>query len=167
MVDEFFPEESHIIAYEKDTNGKMMPDGPMYTKQLKVAFCVYKIFENIPEYSNKGYKGKIRELLQPALEDITVFDINTFIRELRKFEEDWIMFEEKPKPVTPPEDAEANLATKKKKKIDITEVKKLKRKADTEKFTTTSYRTFIKEVEAVTLGKKAPGYVTGAWRVNA
>ena len=110
-----------------------MPDGPMYTKQLKDAFCVYKIFENIPEHPNKGYKGKIRELLQPALEDITVFDINTFIRELRKFEEDWTMFEEKPKPTAPTEDAQANLATKKKKKksyekIDITEVKKLKKR---------------------------------------
>ena len=45
----------------------------------------------------------------------TKFDINTFIRVLRKFETDWIMFEEKPKPATPTEEAEANMATKKKK----------------------------------------------------
>ena len=88
MVDEFFPEESHIIAYKKNLNGKIVPDEPMYTKQLRDAFCVYKIFENIPENSNKGYKGKIRELLQPVLEDITKFDINIFIKEVRKFETD-------------------------------------------------------------------------------
>ena len=87
----------------------------MYTQQLKDAFCIYKIFENIPEHSNKGYKGKIRELLQPALEDIAVFDINNFSKELQKFEEDWTMFEEKQKPAAPADDAQANLVTKKKK----------------------------------------------------
>ena len=70
LVDEFYPEDSHIKAYKKNSNGeKTIPHEPMYTKQLKDAFSIYKIFENIPEHSNKGYKGKIRELLQPALED--------------------------------------------------------------------------------------------------
>ena len=128
MVNEFFPEESNIIAYKKDTNGKMMPDGPMYTKQLKDAFCIYKIFENIPENSNMGYKGKIRELLQPILEDITKFDIDTFIREVRKFETDWLLFDEKSKPTAPAEGAEANSAAVKKNKIDTSEVQKLKKK---------------------------------------
>ena len=41
MVNEFFPEESKIKAYKKDTNGKRVPVGPMYTKQIKYAFCVY------------------------------------------------------------------------------------------------------------------------------
>ena len=66
MGDEFCPEESRSIADKKNTSGKMMPDDPMYTKLLKDAFCLYKIFENIPDHPNKGYKGKIRELLQPA-----------------------------------------------------------------------------------------------------
>ena len=153
MVDEFFQEETEITAYKKDTNGKMMPDGPMYTKQLRDAFCIYKIFENIPEHSNQGYKGKIRELLQPALEDITKFNINTFIKELKKFETDWTMFEEKPKPANPTEEAKANLATKKK-EINTEVVKKLENKANTENFTKTSYEAFTQEVDAVTAKTK-------------
>ena len=38
------------------------------------------------------------------------------------------MFEEKPKPATPTEEAKAYLATKKKKKVDTSEVQKLKKK---------------------------------------
>ena len=63
-------------------------------------------------------------MLQPALEDITKFNINTFIKELKKFETDWTMFEEKPKPATPTEEAKANLATKKK-EVNTEVVKKL------------------------------------------
>ena len=55
-------------------------------------------------------------MLQPALEDITKFNINTFIKELKKFETDWTMLEEKPKPATPTEEAKANIAIKKRKR---------------------------------------------------
>ena len=100
-MNEFFPEESKIIAYKKDINGKMVPDGPMYTKQIKDAFCVYKIFENIPENAILGYSGKIRKLLRPMLEDITKFDMEIFIREVKKFETDWLMFEKKTQTSSP------------------------------------------------------------------
>ena len=79
MVDEFFHEEMQVVTYEKKANGeeKQLPN-PTFTKQLKDAFCIYKIFEKNPEHSNKGYKGKIRELLQPAMENLAVFDIDKF-----------------------------------------------------------------------------------------
>jgi hypothetical protein len=95
MVTEFFPEESNIIAYKKDITGEIVPDGPMYTRQIKDIFCIYKILENVPENEITGYSGKIRQLLRPALEDITKFKMEEFIKELKKFETEWIMFEKK------------------------------------------------------------------------
>ena len=87
------------------------------------------------------------------MEDISVFDINSFSKELQKFGEDWTMFEEKPKPAAPAGSAQVDLATKKKKiedKDDNKEIKRLKEKAGSEKFTTTSFQAFSKEVEAAT-----------------
>ena len=83
-----------------------------YTQQLKDAFCLVKIFEHLPESTNKGYKGKIRELLHPSLENLSLFDITEFSKGLKKFEEEWTMFEDKPKPAAPTGDAQANLALK-------------------------------------------------------
>ena len=62
-----------------------------------------------------------------------------------------LLFDEKPKPTAPAENAEANAAAAKKKKIDTSEVQKLKKKADTEKFTKTSFAAFKKEVDAMSV----------------
>ena len=100
-------------AYEKDANGgQKQITNQTYTQQLKDAFCVYKIFGRVPEHANKGYKGKIRELLQPSMENLSLFDINEFSKGLKKFEEEWTMFEENPKPSAPAGNAEANVAVK-------------------------------------------------------
>ena len=89
LVDDFFPEEMQVKAYEKDANGeKKQITNQTYTQQLKDAFCVYKIFERVPEHANKGYKGKIRDLLQPSMENLSLFDINEFSKGLKKFEEE-------------------------------------------------------------------------------
>ena len=106
LVDEIFPEESHIIAYKIKSNGEKTPPNEPNRKMHSVYTRYLKTTQNTP------IRG-IRELLQPALEDIAVFDINNFSKELQKFEEDWTMFEEKPKPAAPADDAQANLATKK------------------------------------------------------
>ena len=97
--------------------------------------------------------------MQPSLENISVFDIDEFSKGLRKFEEEWTMFEEKPKPTAPTNDAQVNLATKKeglKKwviKVDKEEVNRLKKVASSEKFTTTSFMAHSEKVEAVTWKK--------------
>ena len=75
------------------------------------------------------------------------------------------MFEDKPKPAE--DSTQANLAAKlaKKKfveKVDKDEVKRLKKKAESEKFTQASYKAFSQEVEAVTWQKTAIDCVTGA-----
>ena len=114
MVDDFFPEEMQIKTYEYDPNGmKTRVRDQTYTHQLKDAFCLVKIFERLPESVNKGYKGKIRELLLPSLENLSLFDIRKFVDGLKRFEEDWTMFEVKDKPAAPAGDAQSNLALKK------------------------------------------------------
>jgi hypothetical protein len=151
MVTEFFPEESNIIAYKKDINGEIVPDGPMYTRQIKDIFCIYKILENVPENEITGYSGKIRKLLRPALEDITKFNMEEFIKELKKFETEWIMFEKKPKPATPAEEATvaaAEVATGKTNKLRYTrQLRKLKANAREVKFTKESYKNHKEKVE--------------------
>ena len=86
MVDDFVQEEMQIKTYEKDANGiKTRVRNQTYTQQLKDAFCLVKIFERLPENANKGYKGKIRELLQPSLENLSLFDIREFSKGLKRF----------------------------------------------------------------------------------
>ena len=151
MVTEFFPEESNIIAYKKDINGEIVPDGPMYTRQIKDIFCVYKILENVPKNEITGYSGKIRKLLRPALEDITKFNMEEFIKEIKKFETEWLMFEKKPKPATPAEEATvaaAEVAKGKTKKIHSSrQFKRLKANAREEKFTKESYKNHKESVD--------------------
>jgi len=151
MVTEFFPEESNIIAYKKDINGEIVPDGPMYTRQIKDIFCIYKILENVPENKITGYSGKIRQLLRPALEDITKFNMEEFIKELKKFETEWIMFENKPKPATPAEEAtvataEVATGTASKNRY-IRQLRRLKADTREVKFTKESYKHHKEKVE--------------------
>ena len=88
-VEEFFQEEMQITAYEKDKDGEAMPllINPTYSKVLKDAFCIYKIVTKAPEYDNSGYKGKLRELLQPAMDNISLFDIDHLCKVLKEWEE--------------------------------------------------------------------------------
>ena len=115
MVDEFYPEEMEIRAYEKDHSGKpKVHRNPLFTKQLRDIFCLFKIFERLPENVNKGYKGQIRKLLQPAMQNISLFRIDEFIKELKIFEEEWTMFEpSSTKPAAPADNAQANMALNK------------------------------------------------------
>ena len=53
-------------------------------------------------------------------------------------------------PASPAGEAGANLATTKKKRVDASEVQKLKQRANTEKFTRTFYKAFKEEVDAMT-----------------
>ena len=46
------------------------------------------------------------------MENLSVFDINEFSKGLKKFEEDWAMFDEKTKPSAPADKAQANVAVK-------------------------------------------------------
>ena len=112
MVDEFFPEEMTIKTHEYDAH-VVKTEKTSYTNQLKDAFCLVKIFERLPELANKGYKGKIRELLLPSLENLSLFNIRTFVDGLKQFEEKWTMFEVKDKPAAPAGNAQANMALKK------------------------------------------------------
>ena len=164
MVDDFFPEEMQIKTYEKDANGvKTRVRNQTYTHQLKDAFCLFKIYERLPENANKGYKGKIRELLQPLLENLSLFDIREFSKGLKKFEEEWTMFEEKPKPAVPAGDAQANFELKKgapKKSsemppMDKKEVDKLKKEAGSSRFTTSSFRVHIQKCDAMSWNKRS------------
>ena len=87
MVDDFFAEKKQIKTYEYDAHG-MRTERISYPQQLKDAFCLVKIFERLPESVNKGYMGKIRELLLPSLENLSLFDIRKFVDGLKGFEED-------------------------------------------------------------------------------
>ena len=140
---------------------KKLPN-PTFTQQLKDAFCIYKIFEKKPEHSNKGYKGKIRELLQPAMENLAAFDIDEFAKGLKKFEEDWAMFEEKPKPSAPADKAQANVAMKggKPKKADLPPmdkkvVDKLKQEAGSVRFTTATFKKHSDKCDAASFKKNS------------
>ena len=163
MVDEFFQEEMHIITYEKKANSEeKKTTNPTYTRQLKDAFCIFKICDRTPENSNKGYKGKIRELLQPAIEDLALFDIDTFAKGLKKFEEDWGMFADKPKPSAPADKAQANLAIKggkpNKKPLPPLNPKvmdKLKQEAGSVRFTTVTFKKHADRVDAASFKKNS------------
>ena len=115
-----------MITYEKNADGDAVPllINPTYSKQLKDAFCIYKIVTKAPEYDNSGYKGKIRELFQPAIENISVFDMDHLCKVLKKWEDDWSMFEDKPKPPEKGDKAAANLAKGGAKKEDLPPVEK-------------------------------------------
>ena len=164
MVNEFFPEESKIIAYKKDINGEMVPEGPMYTRQVKDIFCVYKILENVPKSELTGYSGKIRQLLRPILEDITKFNMEEFIKEIKKFETDWFMFEKKPKPATPAEEATVGMAEGAAAEAATQQARrpfrKLKSRARMGKFTKASYKVHKEKVDslATKLGTKQRCY---------
>ena len=122
-----------IIAYEKNTMGEAEPliINPVYSKVLKDAFCIYKIVTKAPEYDNSGYKGTIRKLLQPAMENISLFDIDNVCEALKKWETDWGMFEDKPKPAEKGDKAAANLAKGGVRKEDLPPVEKGSRKIET------------------------------------
>ena len=77
------------------------------------------------------------------MENLSVFDINEFSKGLKKFEEDWEMFDDKPKPTLPADNAQANVAVKGDKPqrgevppVDKKVVDKLKQEAGSVKFTT-------------------------------
>ena len=163
MVEEFFHEEMQVISYEKDANGVNVPllINPTYTKQLKDALCIYKIVTKAPEYENAGYKGKIRELLQPAIENISVFDMDHLCKVLKKWEEDWSMFEDKPKPAEKGDKAAANLAKGGRIKkedsppVEKKTVEKLKQEVAKISFTTVTFRKHAKNVDDATFGKNS------------
>ena len=88
-----------------------MLNAPVFSKVLKDAFCIFKIITCMPEYENSGYKGLIRKLLQPALENISLFNLDNICEELKEWESSWDMFKEKPKPAGKGDkDAAANWA---------------------------------------------------------
>ena len=99
-----------VVTFEKKADGEEVPlvTSPTFTKQLKHALCIYKLFTKAPEYSNPGYKGKLRELLQPAVENLSVFDMDQLCKGLKKFEDDWSICDEKPKPADKGDKAAAN-----------------------------------------------------------
>jgi hypothetical protein len=86
MVEEFYQEEQQITAYEKNQDGDEEPllNSPVFSKVLKDAFCIFKIITCMPEYENSGYKGLIRKLLQPALENISLFNLDNIHQHLHK-----------------------------------------------------------------------------------
>ena len=125
---------------------------------LKDAFCIYKIVTKAPEYDNSGYKGKIRELLQPAMENISLFDIDHLCKVLKEWENAWSMFEDKPKPAEKGDKVAANLAKGGAKKeglppIDKKAVEKLKQEVAKASFTTVIFKLFAKKVDEATKNK--------------
>ena len=161
MVEEFFGEEQQITAYEKSQEGEEEPllNHPVFSKVLKDAFCIFKIITKAPEYENSGYKGLIRKLLQPALENISMFDLDSICEALKEWESSWDMFKAKPA-VKGDKEAAANLAKGGPKRdfsnfppIDKKRVEQLKQTVAEANFTTASFREHSKDVDLVTRGK--------------
>ena len=169
MVEEFYQDEMQIIAYEKSGTGEEEPLvlNPVYSKVLKDAFCIYKIVTKAPEYENSGYKGLIRKLLQASMENISLFNIDTVCEELKNWETNWEMFEERSKPADRGDKAAANVAEGGAKKVfkrkdlaslppvEKKELEALKQVAAKANFTTTSFREHSRNVDAATLGKNS------------
>ena len=51
------------------------------------------ILGGLPPNINAGYKGKIRQLLTPYLEDIKLFDMKKFVSELKNYEDTHRLFD--------------------------------------------------------------------------
>ena len=99
------------------------------------------------------------------MENLSLFDINEFSKGLKKFEEEWTMFEEKPKPLAPAGNAQANLAVKgdpnqgqrtaERPPMDKKEVDKLKQEAGSMRFTTVTFKAHSDKCDATSWNKKS------------
>ena len=69
--------------------------GKLKTRRLKDFLMCMTIIGSLSASTDKRYKGKVRELLLPFLEDISMFNMNTLVDELTKYEEANCLFEQK------------------------------------------------------------------------
>ena len=96
------------------------------------------------------------------MENISLLDIRTFVDGLKQFEEKWTMFEVKDKPAAPAGNAQANMALKKGGKgikdlppLDKKEIEKLKKEANSTRFTTASFKAHQEKCNAESWNRRS------------